>query len=63
MASDVRKAVATAVRKEGAARVARALGVSREAVLAYAGDFPRQSGTDALIELRADRLSALSGAA
>jgi hypothetical protein len=44
------------LRKLGTARVARVLGVSREALLVYAGDYSRQAGTDALIEGRADRL-------
>jgi hypothetical protein len=57
MAVDIRTLVARSVRKNGAAQVARTLGVSREAVLAYAGDFPRQLGTDAVIEQRAGRLS------
>jgi hypothetical protein len=52
-----RETVSTAVRKHGTARVARDLGLSREAVLAYAGDFPRQDGTDAVIEQRLDRLA------
>jgi len=56
MANRVQTLVAGQVRKNGAAKVARDLGVSREAVLAYAGDFPRQAGTDAVIEQRADRL-------
>jgi hypothetical protein len=57
MAKEVRDRIASAVRRDGAAKVARELGVSREAILAYAGDFPRQVGTDAVIEQRADRLA------
>jgi hypothetical protein len=58
MADRVRELVSHSVRKHGTAKVARDLGVSREAVLAYAGNFPRQAGTDAVIEARVDRLAA-----
>ncbi len=58
---DVRSIVGNAVRKHGAAKVARKLGISREAVLAYAGDFRTQAGTDAIIEQRAGRISDMSG--
>jgi hypothetical protein len=55
----IRNTIAKAVRQHGAAKVAREMGVSREAVLAYAGDFPRMAGTDAIIEARAARVEGL----
>jgi hypothetical protein len=55
--SDAREIVAAAVRAHGAAHVARALGLSREAVLAYAGNFPTQAGTVAVIGDRIGRLT------
>jgi hypothetical protein len=59
--ADIRQRVSESIRREGTAKVARDLGVSREAVLAYAGNFPRQAGTDAVIEARVDRLAEAHG--
>lgn len=47
-----RQRVAEAIRRHGAARVARAVGASREAVLAYACDAPQQPATALFIEQR-----------
>jgi hypothetical protein len=54
---NIRAFVAAHIRRKGTAAVARKLGVSREAVLAYAGNFPTQIGTDAVIESRAGLLA------
>jgi hypothetical protein len=56
--ADAREIVSLEIRRHGAAAVARRLELSREAVLAFAGDFPRQKGTDALILQRLHLLDA-----
>jgi hypothetical protein len=53
---NIRALVADHIRRKGAAAVARKLGVSREAVLAYGAGFRTQLGTDVLIESRAGLL-------
>ncbi len=60
---ETRARVAAAIRKHGAAHVARVLGLSREAVLAFGGDFHTQVGTAAIIEQRAVLLSEIPKAA
>jgi hypothetical protein len=52
-----RAQVSHAIRQQGAARVARTLGLSREAVLQYAGDFGERSGTEAQVLRNLHRLS------
>jgi hypothetical protein len=53
--SDTRSQIAAHVQRSGAASVARALGVSREAVLSYVADASREA-TRLIIEQRAERL-------
>ena len=47
-----RVALAAAIRQEGIQNVAKDLGVGRETILAFAGDFPTKQATRLLIKTR-----------
>ncbi|HEY3817306.1 MAG TPA: hypothetical protein VGL81_09055 [Polyangiaceae bacterium] len=59
MSDDVRATYAAAIRATSARRVARVVGASREAVLAYGGGFVVSPLTRFALEARVDRIRQL----